>query len=161
LSPNIVSVWHDQYISDLAYESIAEFDVSMASTSRAGGITASGLPLGNTIGSLLNVTGGLMTANDGNVLNLGGLLTGGNDTLLDTLGLGSINLAAAALVPSATCPGGGLLNAQLNLGAVCVGAEVITAGQIANICVLQNGTCCCSPGKQPFFLLFRDCSSRK
>jgi hypothetical protein len=49
-------------------------------------------------------------------------------------------------VNDTSCPGGGLLNPLLNLGDTCLGAQVITAGNIANICVQQSGGCCCSPG---------------
>ena len=95
---------------------------------------------------MLNATGGVLTANDSNVLDLSRLLVGGNDTLLSSLDLGAINLTAAALIPSDTCPGGGLLNSGLNLGDTCVGARVISPDGTANLCVLQNNTCCCSPG---------------
>jgi hypothetical protein len=82
------------------------------------------------------------------VLNLTGLLAGkDNSSSLSSLGLGLLNLNVNALLADSSCQGGGLLNPELNLGDLCVGAQVVTAGNIANLCVQQNGTCCCSPGK--------------
>lgn len=105
--------------------------------------------LGNTVGSLLSATGGILRDSNGSLLNLNGLLggTNTNDTLLSSLGLGQLNLNVTALLPDASCPNGGLLNAALGLGDLCVGAQVITEGNIANLCVEQDGTCCCSPGE--------------
>lgn len=117
----------------------------------AGGNTASGLPLGDTLGSLLDATGGALTDRTDSVLNLDRLLSGvTNTTSLDSLGLGLLNLNVSALVPDASCPGGGLLNADLNLAGICVGAQVLTADNVANLCVLQPGGCCCSPGNHRF-----------
>ena len=116
----------------------------------AGGNTASGLPLGNTVGSLLSATGGSLTDRNGSVLNLKGLLSGAsNATSLDSLGLGLLNLNVSALVPDISCPNGGLLNADLNLAGICVGAQVVTSDNVANVCVQQASGCCCSPGDLP------------
>ena len=119
-------------------------------TCTAGGNTASGLPLGGTVGSLLNATlGGTLTDSTGSVLKLN-LLNGKgitNTTTLDSLGLGLLNLDVSALVNDTSCPGGGLLNANLNLAGICVGAQVVSPSGVANLCVEQNGKCCCSPGE--------------
>jgi hypothetical protein len=114
----------------------------------AGGNTASGLPLGSTLTSLLNATGGILSDNNGSVLKLASLLGGAdNSTSLSSLGLGRLNLNVSALLQDPSCPGGGLLNPSLNLGNTCVGAQVLTSDNIANLCVQQAGGCCCSPGK--------------
>lgn len=81
------------------------------------------------------------------MLNLDRLLGGTtNSTLLSSLGLNFLNLNTTALLPDASCPGGGLLNPSLGLGSTCVGVQVLN-GDVANLCVLQNGGCCCSPGE--------------
>ena len=113
----------------------------------AGGLTNSGTPLGNTLGSLVDATGGVLSDRNGSVLNLDNLLRGtDNSTLLSSLNLGFLNLNTTALLPDASCPNGGLLNPALGLGTTCVGAQVITSENVANLCVQQNGNCCCSPG---------------
>ena len=113
----------------------------------AGGLTSSGTPLGNTVGSLLNATGGALTDQSGSVLKLNLLNGTDNTTLLSTVNLGYLNLNTTALLPNPSCPNGGLLNPALGLGTTCVGAQVITSGNVANVCVEQNGNCCCSPGE--------------
>lgn len=46
-------------------------------------------------------------------------------------------------------PNGGLLNTNLGLGTLCAGVVVIGADNIAQLCVQQNGDCCCSAGLPP------------
>jgi hypothetical protein len=89
-----------------------------------------------------------MSDNNGSVLKLASLLGGAdNSTSLSSLGLGLLNLNVSALLQDPSCPGGGLLNPSLNLGNTCVGAQVLTSDNIANVCVQQTGGCCCSPGE--------------
>ena len=47
----------------------------------AGGTTLAGVPLGNSVGSLLNATGGLLQPQNGGVLNITGLLSNGEPAL--------------------------------------------------------------------------------
>jgi hypothetical protein len=92
----------------------------------------------------------VLTDNSSSVLNLNRVLgDADNSTSLSSLGLGFLNLNVNALVNDTSCPGGGLLNPLLNLGDTCLGAQVITTGNIANLCVQQPGGCCCSPGDSP------------
>jgi hypothetical protein len=73
----------------------------------------------------------------------------GNSTLLSTLGLQNINLNVSALLPASSCPNGGVLNTGLGLGNNCLGITVASQNGVAQVCGLQNNTCCCSSGKTP------------
>jgi hypothetical protein len=85
------------------------------------------------------------------------MFVAGNDTLLSTLGLQNINLNVSALLPASTCPNGGLLNAALGLGNNCLGITVAGSNGLAQICALQNNTCCCSSGETLFSFLLPLC----
>jgi hypothetical protein len=120
----------------------------------AGGNTATGLPLGSTLGSLLSATNGSLSDRNGSILTFASLLSGANaSTPLSSLGLGLLNLNVSALLQDPSCPGGGILNPSLNVGNICVGAQVITSDNIAKVCVQQSGGCCCSPGESLYLAL--------
>ncbi len=72
----------------------------------------------------------------------------GPDTLLSSLNLSNIDLNVTALLPSPSCPNGGLLNVALGLGGQCVGITAAGPNGLLQTCGLLPGstTCCCSSG---------------
>lgn len=83
-------------------------------------------------------------------------LGAGNGTLLSDLGLNNITLNVSALVPSTSCPNGGLLNTALGLGNNCLGITAISPEGVLQVCTAQNDACCCSSGESsPNSLLWK------
>lgn len=76
------------------------------------------------------------------------LVSPGDSNLLSNLGLDAIDLNVTALLPSPSCPNGGLLNAALGLGDNCVGITAAGPNGLVQTCGLLQGsdTCCCSSG---------------